>query len=95
MPRREPGRRTDWRRRREEYLRASGHRDALIAEGYESAGLREWVVIRGGRRGRPNPVKGARWAYDVDYESIFQLGAKKPAEQERDARTNRKRKRAT
>ena len=28
-------------------------------------------------------LKGARWAYDVDYESIFQLGAKKAAEQRR------------
>ena len=58
MPGREPRRSTDWRRRREEYLRASGRRDALIAEGYESAGLREWVVIRGGRRGRPDPESG-------------------------------------
>lgn len=28
-------------------------------------------------------LKGARWSYDVDYESIFQLGAKKAAERER------------
>jgi hypothetical protein len=28
-------------------------------------------------------LKGARWAYDVDYESIFQLGAKKAAEKAR------------
>jgi hypothetical protein len=25
-------------------------------------------------------LKGVRWAYEVDYESIFQLGAKKAAE---------------
>jgi hypothetical protein len=25
-------------------------------------------------------LKGARWAYEVDYESIFQLRAKKAAE---------------
>jgi hypothetical protein len=31
-------------------------------------------------------LKGARWAYDVDYESIFELGAKKAAEK---ARTHR------
>ena len=41
-------------------------------------------------------LKGARWAYDVDYESIFQLGARKRAEQERNARgIDRKRRRAT
>jgi hypothetical protein len=28
-------------------------------------------------------MKGVRWAYEVDYESIFQLGAKKAAEQRR------------
>ena len=28
-------------------------------------------------------LKGARWAYEVDYESIFQLGAKKAAEKAR------------
>ena len=28
-------------------------------------------------------LKGARWAYDVDYESTFQLRAKKAAEKAR------------
>ena len=28
-------------------------------------------------------LKGARWAYEVDYESIFQLGVKKAAEKAR------------
>ena len=28
-------------------------------------------------------LKGARWAYEVDYESIFELGAKKAAERVR------------
>jgi hypothetical protein len=28
-------------------------------------------------------LKGARWAYEVDYESIFQLGARKAAEKSR------------
>ena len=27
--------------------------------------------------------KGARWGYEVDYESIFALGARKAAEKER------------
>ena len=30
-------------------------------------------------------LKGMRWAYDVDYEAVFQLGAKKAAEAERAA----------
>ena len=40
--------------------------------------------------------KGARWAYDVDYESIFELGARKAAEKvraERLSRSNRRRSR--
>ena len=28
-------------------------------------------------------LKGLRWAYDVDYEAVFQLGAKKAAEAQR------------
>lgn len=40
-------------------------------------------------------LKGARWAYEVDYESIFQLGAKKAAEKERaDRSTTIRRERA-
>ena len=38
--------------------------------------------------------KGARWAYDVDYESIFELGARKAAEKvvgERLSGSNRRR----
>ncbi len=38
-------------------------------------------------------LKGSRWAYDVDYESIFQLGAKKAAEKERADRSTRSRRR--
>jgi len=34
--------------------------------------------------------KGARWGYDVDYESIFALGARKTAEKERAERVARK-----
>jgi hypothetical protein len=30
--------------------------------------------------------KGARWGYELDYESVFVLGAKKAAEKERAAR---------
>jgi hypothetical protein len=39
-------------------------------------------------------LKGARWAYDVDYESIFELGARKAAEKvvgERLSGSNRRR----
>lgn len=36
-------------------------------------------------------TKGARWAYDVDYESIFHLGAKKAAEQRRTERSETRR----
>ena len=32
-------------------------------------------------------LKGASWAYEVDYESIFQLGAKKAAEKARAERS--------
>ena len=34
-------------------------------------------------------LKGMRWAYDVDYEAVFQLGAKKAAEAERAATSDR------
>ena len=47
---------SNWRRRREEYLRASGRSEDLISEGYESAGPAvRWVVIPGSRARRsPN-----------------------------------------
>ncbi len=35
--------------------------------------------------------KGARWGYEVDYESIFELGAKKAGEKERAERSNPRR----
>ena len=38
-------------------------------------------------------LKGARWAYQVDYESIFQLGAKKAAETARAERSGGNRRR--
>lgn len=34
--------------------------------------------------------KGARWGYEVDYESIFALGVRKAAEKERAERVARK-----
>lgn len=37
--------------------------------------------------------KRARWAYELDYESVFVLGAKKAAEQERAEREPRRRRR--
>lgn len=43
---------------------------------------------------RPHTVylrlKGARWGYEVDYQSIWLLGAKKAAEQARIERQNRR-----
>jgi hypothetical protein len=35
--------------------------------------------------------KGAHWAYEVDYESVFVLGAKKAAQKQREERPIRKR----
>jgi hypothetical protein len=40
-------------------------------------------------------LKGARWGYEVDYESIFLLGARKAAEEERRKKEERKRGRRT
>jgi hypothetical protein len=34
-------------------------------------------------------LKGMRWGYDVDYEAVFQLGAKKAAEADRVAKSGR------
>ena len=46
--------RSDWRCRREEYLRATGRRDDLISEGYEAAPPPSpWIVLPGGRGGKP------------------------------------------
>jgi hypothetical protein len=51
MPDKKLKRRSDWRCRREEYLRASGRREDLICEGYESPSpVAKLVVIPGGRR---------------------------------------------
>ncbi|MCZ2078672.1 MAG: hypothetical protein LC130_27210 [Bryobacterales bacterium] len=36
-------------------------------------------------------LKGARWGYEVDYQSIWLLGARKAAEQARIERQNRRR----
>ena len=38
-------------------------------------------------------LKGARWSYEVDYESIFVLGPRKAADQQRDERAAQKRRR--
>jgi hypothetical protein len=51
MPNQKLKRSSDWRCRREEYLRASGRNEDLIREGYETPRPdRELVVIPGGRR---------------------------------------------
>jgi hypothetical protein len=52
---------SDWRRRREEYLRASGRHEDLIAEGYETSEPHaKLVVIPGGRKGTPASEPGIR-----------------------------------
>jgi len=38
-------------------------------------------------------LKGARWGYEVDYQSIWLLGARKAAEQARIERQNRRKER--
>jgi len=59
MPDTKLKRSSDWRCRREEYLRASGRREDLICEGYESPGqVAKLVVIPGG--GRRSPDEGLR-----------------------------------
>ena len=40
-------------------------------------------------------LKGARWGYEVDYESIFLLGARKAAEEERRKKQDQRRGRRT
>jgi len=51
MPSHKLKRSSDWRSRREEYLRASGRHEDLIREGYEiPCPAAKVVVIPGGRR---------------------------------------------
>ncbi len=58
--RKEMNLRPNWRRRREEYLRATGRWDELISEGYEAAPLSpQWSVVPGGRRGTPEGQPGS------------------------------------
>jgi len=38
-------------------------------------------------------LKGARWGYEVDYQSLWMLGAKKAAEQARAGRQNKRKER--
>jgi hypothetical protein len=55
MPDNKLKRGSDWRCRREEYLRASGRREDLICGGYESPGpVAKLVVIPSGGRRSPN-----------------------------------------
>jgi hypothetical protein len=61
MPNQKLNRSSDWRCRREEYLRASDRREDLIGEGYESPGpAAGWVVIPGGERRSPKGNSGIR-----------------------------------
>jgi len=54
MPDHKLKRGSDWRCRREEYLRASGRHEDLISEGYETSGPEaKLVIIPGGRKGPP------------------------------------------
>ena len=51
MPNHKSRRSADWRCRREEYLRASGRREDLISEGYESPGpAAKWALFHGDGR---------------------------------------------
>ena len=51
MPNHKLKRGSDWQRRREEYLRASGRNEDLIREGYDTPRAEaKLVVIPGGRR---------------------------------------------
>jgi hypothetical protein len=60
---------SDWRCRREEYLRASGRREGLICEGYESPGpVARLVVIPGG--GRRSPNKSLRTGLSIVQRSV-------------------------
>ena len=56
MPNHKLNHSSDWRCRREEYLRASGRREDLISEGYESlGGPQNWplsMVAAGGQEKR-------------------------------------------
>jgi len=55
MPDNKLKRSSNWRCRREEYLRASGRREDLICEGYENPGpAAKLVVIPGGGRRSSN-----------------------------------------
>jgi len=61
MPNHKLKRGSDWRCRREEYLRASGRHEDLIREGYETSEPQaKFVVIRGGRKGPAASAPGIR-----------------------------------
>jgi hypothetical protein len=52
--------RPNWRCRREEYLRATGRREELISEGYETAPPSpQWTVLPGRRGGNPEQQMGS------------------------------------
>jgi hypothetical protein len=48
--------RSNWRARREAYLRERGRITDLIREGYVAGELRRWQVYNGSRRGPANPT---------------------------------------
>ncbi len=61
MPNHKLKRGSDWRCRREEYLRASGRQGDLIREGYEASREQaKLVAIRGGCKGYPASESGIR-----------------------------------
>ena len=50
--------RSNWRERRESYLRERGRITDLIREGYGAGELQRWQVYNGSRRGPANPTCG-------------------------------------
>ena len=61
MPNQKLKRGSGWRCRREEYLRASGRHQDLIAEGYETSEPHaKFVVNPGDRKGTPASGSGIR-----------------------------------
>jgi hypothetical protein len=60
MPKKKLNPVSNWRCRREEYLRATARRDDLISEGYEPVPpSAEWTVLLGGRHRNHDRRSGA------------------------------------
>ena len=90
MPDNKLKRSSDWRCRREEYLRASGRREDLICEGYESPGpVAKLVVIPGGGNGRQTRVSSTG-QFIVDRELIMSSDTRNGRREKRDSGSSRR-----